>query len=148
MRIAYATNPAVLTALAQQPRSQHRNAAPRGNTARGGRGGRGRGGSRRSEGQTKKSQEELDAEMDSYMQAPPVCIIKSLDTVKKKCMLNQLFLFLVRGHSHGVLKLSSLFLTVEISLFFRFFFLTITTNLSRFFQCFPWSLIAKVAIFQ
>ncbi|CAO3682215.1 unnamed protein product [Umbelopsis vinacea] len=71
MRIAYATNPAVLTALAQQPRSQHRNAAPRGNTARGGRGGRGRGGSRRSEGQTKKSQEELDAEMDSYMQAPP-----------------------------------------------------------------------------
>lgn len=93
MRIAYATNPAVLTALAQQPRSQHRNAAPRGNNARGGRGGRGRGGGRRSEGQPKKSQEELDAEMDSYMQAPPVCIVKSLDSVKKKCMLINFSIF-------------------------------------------------------
>jgi hypothetical protein len=123
MRIAYATNPAVLTALAQQPRSQQRNAAPRGNSARGGRGGRGRGGSRRSEGQTKKSQEELDAEMDSYMQAPPVCIVKFIGLCQKEMYADQLFLFLVGGHSHGVLKPSSLFLTVEISLFFLFFFL-------------------------
>jgi len=71
MRIAYATTP--ITALAQPARINTRfntRSAPRGSSVRrrGGRGGRG---GRRSEGQTKKSQEELDAEMDSYMQAPP-----------------------------------------------------------------------------
>ncbi|CAM0138305.1 unnamed protein product [Umbelopsis sp. WA50703] len=69
MRITYSTSPAVLTAIAQtrlQPR------AARGSNTRGARGGRGgRGGGRKSTAQPKKSQEELDAEMDNYMQAPP-----------------------------------------------------------------------------
>lgn len=78
MRIAYATGPAAPVTAVAPVRSQPRSTRGGGNAR--GRGGRGGRGGRRSEGQPKKSQEELDAEMDSYMQAPPVCIffIKSM----------------------------------------------------------------------
>jgi hypothetical protein len=80
MRITYSTSPAVLTAIAQtrlQPR------AARGSNTRGARGGRGgRGGGRKSTAQPKKSQEELDAEMDNYMQAPPVSDLCDKRTTK------------------------------------------------------------------
>jgi hypothetical protein len=72
MRIAYATGPAAPVTAAAPVRSQPRSTRGGGNSR--GRGGRGGRGGRRSEGQPKKSQEELDAEMDNYMQAPPVRI--------------------------------------------------------------------------
>ncbi|KAI8582025.1 hypothetical protein K450DRAFT_230473 [Umbelopsis ramanniana AG] len=68
MRIAYAAGPAAPVAVAAPVRSQPRSTRGGNSRGRGGRGGRG---GRRSEGQPKKSQEELDAEMDNYMQAPP-----------------------------------------------------------------------------
>jgi C-terminal duplication domain of Friend of PRMT1 len=80
MRIAYAAGPTAAVAAVAPVRSQPR--STRGGNARG-RGGRGGRGGRRSEGQPKKSQEELDAEMDNYMQAPPVSIF-----MLEQCQMN------------------------------------------------------------